>query len=157
MSRHKISLTVNGERYEVEVEANRTLLQLLREDLELTGTKLACERGDCGLCTVLLDGVPTKSCLVLAVEVDGKEITTIEGLVKGEELNRVQRAFIEHGAVQCGFCTPAFILAGEALLKRNPNPTEEEIKEAVGGILCRCTGYRQIIDAILDAAKGTKK
>jgi len=157
MSRHKVSLTVNGERYEVEVEANRTLLQLLREDLELTGTKQACERGDCGLCTVLIEGTPTKSCLVLAVEVDGREITTIEGLMKGEELNRVQRAFIEHGAVQCGFCTSAFILAGEALLKRNPNPTEEEIKEAVGGILCRCTGYRQIIDAILDAAKGAKK
>lgn len=157
MSRHKISLTVNGGRYEVEVEANRTLLQLLREDLELTGTKQACERGDCGLCTVLLDGVPTKSCLLLAAEVDGREITTIEGLMRGEELSRVQRAFIEHGAVQCGFCTPAFIVAGEALLKRNPKPTEEEIKEAVGGILCRCTGYRQIIDAILDAAKGAKK
>jgi len=156
MSRHKVSLTVNGERYEVEVEANRTLLQLLREDLELTGTKQACERGDCGLCTVLIEGTPTKSCLVLAVEVDGREITTIEGLMKGEELNRVQRAFIEHGAVQCGFCTSAFILAGEALLKRNPNPTEEEIKEAVGGILCRCTGYRQIIDAILDASKSKK-
>jgi len=153
MSRHKISLTVNGERYEVEVEANRTLLQLLREDLDLTGTKLACERGDCGLCTVLLDEVPTKSCLVLAVEVDGRDVTTIEGLAEEGQLSPVQRAFIKHGAVQCGFCTPAFILAAEALLKRNPNPTEEELKEAVGGILCRCTGYRQIIDAILDAAK----
>jgi len=156
MSRHKISLTVNGERYEVEVEANRTLLKLLREDLALTGTKQACERGDCGLCTVLLDGVPTKSCLVLAVEVDGKEITTIEGLMKGEELTPIQRAFIEHGAVQCGFCTPAFILAAEALLRRNPSPTEEEVKEAIGGILCRCTGYRQIIDAILDASESKK-
>jgi len=153
MSRHKISLTINGERYEVEVEANRTLLQLLREDLDLTGTKLACERGDCGLCTVLLDGVPTKSCLVLAVEVDGRDVTTIEGLAEEGQLSPVQRAFIKHGAVQCGFCTPALILAAEALLKRNPNPTEEEVKEAVGGILCRCTGYRQIIDAILDAAK----
>jgi len=153
MSRHRISLTVNGDRYEVEVEANRTLLQLLREDLDLTGTKLACERGDCGLCTVLLDGVPTKSCLVLAVEVDGRDVTTIEGLAEEGQLSAVQRAFIKHGAVQCGFCTPAFILAAEALLKRNPNPTEEELKEAVGGILCRCTGYRQIIDAILDASK----
>jgi len=153
MSRHKISLTVNGDRYEVEVEANRTLLQLLREDLDLTGTKLACERGDCGLCTVLVDGVPTKSCLVLAVEVDGRDVTTIEGLAEEEQLSPVQRAFIKHGSVQCGFCTPAFILAAEALLKRNPNPTEEEVKEAVGGILCRCTGYRQIIDAILDASK----
>lgn len=157
MSRHKISLVVNGQRYELEVEANRTLLQILREDLELTGTKCACERGDCGLCTVLLDGVPTKSCLVLAVEVDGREVTTVEGLTKGDELTRVQEAFIEHGAVQCGFCTPAFIVAGEALLKRNPKPTEEEIKEAIGGILCRCTGYRQIIDAILDASKHAEK
>jgi len=153
MSRHKISLTVNGERYEAEVEANRTLLQLLREDLGLTGTKCACERGDCGVCTVLLDGKPTKSCLVLAVEVDGREVTTIEGIARGGELSPVQRAFVKHGAVQCGFCTPAFILTAEALLKRNPNPTEEEVKEAIGGILCRCTGYRQIIDAILDASR----
>ncbi|MDI6643027.1 MAG: (2Fe-2S)-binding protein [Candidatus Hodarchaeaceae archaeon] len=156
MSRHKISLRVNGQRYELEVEANRTLLQTIREDLEMTGTKCACERGDCGLCTVMVDGVPTKSCLVLAVEADGKEITTIEGLMKGEELNPVQRAFIEHGAVQCGFCTPAFIVAATALLKRNPKPSEEEVKEAIGGILCRCTGYRQIIDAILDASKSGK-
>jgi carbon-monoxide dehydrogenase small subunit len=157
MSKHRISVRVNGQLYEIEVEANRTLLQLIRGDLDLIGTKCACERGDCGLCTVLIDGTPTKSCLVLAVEVDGKEITTIEGLMKGEELTPLQQAFIEHGAVQCGFCTPAFIVAGEALLKRNPSPTEEEVKEAVGGILCRCTGYRQIIDAILDAAKGAKK
>ncbi|MEM2901500.1 MAG: (2Fe-2S)-binding protein [Candidatus Bathyarchaeia archaeon] len=152
MSRHRISLKVNGLRHEVDVEANKTLLQLLRDDLELTGTKLACERGDCGLCTVLIDGMPVKSCLVLAVEVDGHEVTTIEG-ISGEELNSVQKAFIKHGAVQCGFCTPAFILTATALLKRNPKPTEEEVKEAIGGILCRCTGYRQIIDAVLDAAK----
>ncbi len=157
MSRHRISFIVNGERYELEVEANRTLLQLLREDLEMTGTKRACERGDCGLCAVLLDGKLVQSCLVLAVEVDGREITTIEGLAEGEELTPLQRAFIKHGAIQCGFCTSAFILAGEALLKRNPSPTEEEVKEAIGGILCRCTGYRQIIDAILDASKSAKK
>ncbi len=156
MSKHEISLTVNGERYDVEVEANRTLLQVLREDLSFTGVKCACERGDCGTCTVLLDGEPTKSCLVLAVEADGREVTTIEGLAKGGELSRLQRAFIEHGAVQCGFCTPAFILAAEALLRRNPNPTEEEVKEAIEGVLCRCTGYRQIIDAILDASKGER-
>jgi len=153
MSKHKISLKVNGQRYEAEVEANKTLLRLLRDDLEMTGTKCACERGDCGLCTVLLDGVPTKSCMVLAVEVDGHEVTTVEGIT-GEELNAVQKAFIKHGAVKCGFCTPAFIVAATALLKRNRKPTEEEIKEAIGGILCRCTGYRQIIDAILDASKG---
>jgi carbon-monoxide dehydrogenase small subunit len=157
MSRHEISLTVNGQRYQLEVEANRTLLQLIRDDLDLTGTKCACERGDCGLCTVLLGGVPVKSCLMLAVEADGQEITTIEGLVKDGELTSVQQAFIKHGAIQCGFCTPAFILVTTALLKRNPNPTEEEVKEAIGGTLCRCTGYRQIIDAILDAAKHTKK
>lgn len=152
MSRHKVSFKVNGLRYEVEVEANKTLLQLIRDDLELTGTKCACERGDCGLCTVLLDGMPVKSCLVLAVEVDGREVTTVEG-ISGEELNAVQKAFIKHGAVQCGFCIPAFIVTATALLKRNPKPTEEEVKEAIDGILCRCTGYRQIIDAILDAAK----
>jgi len=152
MSRHKISFKVNGLRYEVEVEANKTLLQLIRDDLGLTGTKVACERGDCGLCTVLLDGMPVKSCLVLAVEVDGHEVTTVEG-ISGEELNAVQKAFIKHGAVQCGFCTPAFIVTATALLKRNPKPTEEEVKEAIDGVLCRCTGYRQIIDAILDAAK----
>ena len=152
MWRHRISFKVNGLPHEVDVETNKTLLQLLRDDLELTGTKSACERGDCGLCTVLLDGMPMKSCLVLAVEVDGHEVTTIEG-ISGEELNPVQKAFIKHGAVQCGFCTPAFILTATALLKRNPKPTEEEVKEAIGGVLCRCTGYRQIIDAILDAAK----
>lgn len=156
MSKHKISLVVNGQRYEVEVEANKTLLRLLREDLELTGTKCACERGDCGLCTVLLDETLVKSCLVLAVEADGREVTTVEGIAKDGELNAVQQAFIKHGAIQCGFCTPAFIVATTAFLKRNPNPTEEEVKEAIGGILCRCTGYRQIIDAILDAAKSGK-
>ncbi len=157
MSRHKISFSVNGERYELEVEANQTLLRLLREDLGMTGTKCACERGDCGTCTVLLDGEPVKSCLVLAVEADGRGVTTIEGISKGGEITPLQRAFIEHGAVQCGFCTPAFIVAGEALLKRNPHPTEEEVKEAIGGILCRCTGYRQIIDAIMDASKKGEK
>jgi carbon-monoxide dehydrogenase small subunit len=157
MSRHKISFSVNGERYELEVAANQTLLRLLREDLGMTGTKCACERGDCGTCTVLLDGEPVKSCLVLAVEVDGREVTTIEGISKGGDITPLQRAFIEHGAVQCGFCTPAFIVAGEALLKRNPHPTEDEVKEAIGGILCRCTGYRQIIDAIMDASKKGEK
>ncbi|MEW6592922.1 MAG: (2Fe-2S)-binding protein [Candidatus Hadarchaeota archaeon] len=153
MSRHRISVRINGEVYEREVEARRTLLQFIREDLGMTGTKTACERGDCGLCTVLVDGVPTKSCLMLAAEVDGREVTTIEGLAKDGRLSRIQQAFIDHGAVQCGFCTAAFILTTEALLRRNPDPTEEEVKEALGGLLCRCTGYRQIIDAVLDAAK----
>ena len=153
MSKHVISVVCNGQIYEREVEARQTLLRFIREDIGLTGTKCACERGDCGLCTVLIDGVPTKSCLVLAVEVDGREVTTIEGLADAERLSRVQRAFVEQGAVQCGFCTPAFIITGEALLKRNPNPSEEEIKEAIDGLLCRCTGYRQIIDAIMSASK----
>jgi carbon-monoxide dehydrogenase small subunit len=156
MSRHRISLSVNKRSYEVEVEANKTLLRLLRENLGLTGTKCACERGDCGLCTVLLDGVLVKSCLVLAAEANGKEIITVEGIADGDKLNAVQEAFIKHGAIQCGFCTPAFIVAATAFLVRNPYPTEEEIKEAIGGILCRCTGYRQIIDAILDAARAKK-
>lgn len=153
MPRHEVSFLVNGEAYKLEVEANETLLQLLRDDLELTGVKEGCARGDCGVCTVLLDGMPIKSCLVLAVEAGGKEITTVEGLAKDGKLTTLQRSFVEHGAVQCGFCTPAFILAGEALLARNPHPTEKEVKEATSGILCRCTGYRQIIDAILDASK----
>jgi carbon-monoxide dehydrogenase small subunit len=157
MSKHRISLSVNKQLYEAEIEANKTLLRLLREDLGFTGTKCACERGDCGLCTVLLDGVPVKSCLVLAVEADGREVITVEGIANGDGLNAVQQAFIEHSAIQCGFCTPAFIVVATAFLKRKPDPTEEEIKEAIGGILCRCTGYRQIIDAILDAAERAEK
>ena len=157
MSRHKISLLLNGHPYELEVESSDTLLKIIREDLESPATKCSCERGDCGLCTVLLNGVPVKSCLVLAVEADGKEITTVDGISKDGKLSSVQQAFIEHGAVQCGYCTPAFIVAGEAFLKNNPNPTKEEITEAFDGILCRCTGYRQIIDAIMAASKIKKK
>lgn len=134
------------------VDSNKTLLRFIREDLGLTGANASCERGDCGTCTVLVDGEPTKSCLVLAVEADGHEITTIEGLGEDGELNPLQKSFIENGAVQCGFCTPAFILTAHAFLNKNPDPTEEEVKEAIDGILCRCTGYRQIIDAILDVA-----
>jgi carbon-monoxide dehydrogenase small subunit len=154
MSKHRLSFLMNGHRHELEVESNKTLLRMIREDLESPGTKCACERGDCGLCTVLLNGVPVKSCLMLAVEADGKEITTVDGISsKDGKLSPVQQAFIKHGAVQCGFCTPAFIVAGEALLRSNPNPTKEEITAALDGILCRCTGYRQIIDAIMAAAK----
>lgn len=154
MSRHKISLLLNRHPYELEVESSDTLLDMIREDLESPGTKCSCGRGDCGVCTVLLNGVPVKSCLVLAVEADGKEITTVDGIsAKDGKLSPVQQAFIEHGAVQCGYCTPAFIVAGEALLRSNPNPTKEDIIEAFEGILCRCTGYRQIIDAIMAASK----
>ena len=153
MAEHKIKLIVNGIENTVETESNKTLLWVLRYRLRLTGTKTACERGDCGLCTVLLDDTPVKSCLVLAVEANGRKITTIEGIAKEGVLTPIQRKFIEHGALQCGFCTPAVVLAGEALLKRNPSPTREDVIEAIEGVLCRCTGYRQIIDAILEASK----
>jgi len=153
VAKHTIKLSVNGVDRTLETESNKTLLWVLRHDLRLTGAKAACERGDCGLCTVLVDDTPVKSCLVLAVEVGGHSVTTIEGIAKDGVLSAVQRKFIEHGALQCGFCTPAAVLAAEALLKRNPSPTREEVIEAIEGILCRCTGYRQIVDAILDASK----
>jgi carbon-monoxide dehydrogenase small subunit len=153
MSRRKIRFKINGVEKTVEVEPNKTLLWLIREELKLKGTKKACERGDCGLCTVLLNGEPVKSCLVLAVEVDGSDILTVEGLAKNGELAPIQRAFIEHGAIQCGFCTPAFLIVGHWLINRNPNPSREEVVEAINGLLCRCTGYKPIIDAILEAAK----
>jgi|SRR5208337_2937074 len=152
MAQHSIELTVNGVRRFVETESNRTLVWVLRHNIGLTGAKLACERGDCGLCTVLLDGQPVKSCLVLAVEANGRSLTTIEGLSKEGALSPVQVKFIEHGALQCGFCTPAAVLAATALLKRNPAPTREEVIESLEGVLCRCTGYRQIVDAIIDAS-----
>ncbi|MEM0079785.1 MAG: (2Fe-2S)-binding protein [Nitrososphaerota archaeon] len=156
MEKKKITFKINGVEKTVEVEPNKTLLWLIREVLKLKGTKKACERGDCGLCTVLLNGEPVKSCLVLAVEVDGSEIVTVEGLSRDGELTPIQKAFIEHGALQCGFCTPAFVIVGHWLLNRNPNPSREEVVEALNGVLCRCTGYRPIIEAILDVAKKRK-
>jgi carbon-monoxide dehydrogenase small subunit len=153
LAEHAIKLIVNEIENTVETESNKTLLWVLRNKLKLTGTKTACERGDCGLCTVLLDDTPVKSCLVLAVEANGHKITTIEGIAKEGVLSPIQRKFIELGALQCGFCTPAAVLAGEALLKRNPSPTRDDVIEAIEGVLCRCTGYRQIIDAILEASK----
>ena len=156
MQPRRITLRVNGEEKTLEVEPNKTLLWVIRNQLKLKGTKKGCEHGECGLCTVLMDGVPVKSCLVLAVEADGHEITTVEGLSKDGALTALQRAFIEHGALQCGFCTPAFLIVGTWLLKRNPDPTREEVVKAINGLLCRCTGYKQIIDAILDAAKSIR-
>lgn len=153
MTKHLIELTVNGKRHTIETDANKTLLWILRHKLGLTGAKPACERGDCGLCTILLDDEPVKSCLVLAVEANAHKITTIEGITKEGALSTLQTKFIEHGALQCGFCTPAAVLVATALLKRNPSPTREQVVESVEGVLCRCTGYRQIIDAILDASK----
>jgi len=151
--RHDIKLRVNGQAYEVTVESRKSLLDLLRNELGLVGTKKACDTGDCGACTVLLDGKPVNSCLVLAVEADGKDILTIEGLADGSKLHPLQKAFIKHGAVQCGYCTPGVILSAKALLDENPNPTEEEVKKTIAGNLCRCTGYTKIIKAILEASK----
>jgi len=149
-----IDLVVNGEKVVIEVEDNWTLLRLLRDQLALTGTKEGCGRGECGACTVLVDGKPVNSCLVLAVEADGRAIQTIEGEGGrgGAGLSPLQQAFIDHGAFQCGFCTAGMIMSARALLARNPNPTEDEVKEAISGNLCRCTGYEPIIEAVLDAA-----
>ncbi len=146
----KIYLTVNGFPYEAEVEPRRTLLELLREDFELTGTKEGCGLGECGTCTVLLDGRPIKSCITLAVQANGKEITTIEGLEKPDgTLHPIQQAFIDHGAIQCGFCTPGMVLSAKALLDENSRPTELDVRRAIAGNLCRCTGYQKIVEAIL--------
>jgi len=151
--KQKIRLIINGESYEVFVKASETLLDVIRDGVGLKGTKKGCDVGDCGSCTVLINGVPVSSCLVLAVDAKDKEITTIEGLADGEKLHPIQEAFVEHGAVQCGFCTPAMILTAKALLDENPSPTEEEIREAISGNLCRCTGYTKIVEAISSISK----
>jgi len=151
MEKQIIQLTVNGEEYEAVVAPNQTLLEVLRDDLYLTGTKEGCGEGACGTCTVLLDGKPVRSCLTLAVEVQGSEITTIEGLASMGELQPIQRAFVEHGAIQCGFCAPGMILTAKALLDENPSPTEQEVRQAISGNVCRCTGYAKIVEAMLKA------
>lgn len=148
-----IEMTVNGRPHRLSVEPRHSLLRALREDLGLTGVKNGCEDGDCGACVVLVDGEPVNSCLMLAVEADGTEVTTIEGLSRNGELSPIQRAFVQAGAVQCGYCTPGMILATTALLKRNPDPGAEEIKAALVGHLCRCTGYVKILDAVRLAAE----
>jgi carbon-monoxide dehydrogenase small subunit len=153
MEKRIIQLKVNGEEYEVAVAPNRTLLEVLRDDLYLTGTKEGCGEGACGTCTVLLDGKPVRSCLTLAIEVQGREITTIEGLASMGKLHPVQRAFVEYGAIQCGFCAPGMILTTKALLDENPNPTEQEARQAISGNVCRCTGYAKIVEAMLKAAE----
>lgn len=147
-----IELRVNGRVHGVEVEPSMTLLEVIREKLELTGTKEGCGSGDCGACTVLMDGKAVNSCLVLAIEAQGSEIVTIEGLGDGQGLDPLQEAFIEHGAVQCGFCTPGMIMSSRALLNENPEPSEEQIRRAISGNLCRCTGYTQIVESIKAAA-----
>jgi carbon-monoxide dehydrogenase small subunit len=151
--RHQITVTVNGETEFLEVESHRTLLQVLREDLDLTGTKDGCNSGECGACTVLLDGEPVNACLVLAVEADGHEVVTIEGLAQEGTLDSLQRAFINRNAVQCGFCTPGMIISARALLDRNPHPSEMEIRQAIAGNLCRCTGYTRIVEAVQEVAE----
>jgi carbon-monoxide dehydrogenase small subunit len=143
-----ISLTVNGIGHELAVEPNRTLVDVLRYDLELTGTKKGCDMGECGSCTVILNGKPVNSCLVLAVQANGSEITTIEGLKTAGQLHPLQQAFVEKGAIQCGFCSPGMILSASSLLEKNPNPSEAEIREALSGNLCRCTGYQKIVEAV---------
>jgi len=144
----EITLKVNSNSYNMTVDTRMTLLEVIRDKIGLTGTKEGCSVGECGTCTVLMEGKPIYSCLMLAVDAEGKEILTIEGLADFEGLHPIQKSFIDHGAVQCGFCTPGMILTAKALLDENPNPTEEEIKKAISGNLCRCTGYSKIIEAI---------
>jgi carbon-monoxide dehydrogenase small subunit len=149
-----VSFRVNGELHQVILESpSITLAELLREKLHLTGTKEVCRCGECGSCTVLVDGLPILSCSTLAIAVRHKEILTIEGLAKGDKLHPVQQAFIDHGAVQCGFCTPGMVLMSKVLLDENAAPTREEVEEALGGNLCRCTGYVKIVDAVMSAAE----
>lgn len=145
---HHIDLTVNGQKVSAEVSSHRTLLEFLRDRMNLIGAKEGCGDGECGACTVLMDGEPVRACLILAVEAQDADIVTIEGLSSGNELHPLQQSFVDSGAVQCGFCTPGLILAAKALLDRYPRPTEEQIREAVGGHLCRCTGYEAIFQAI---------
>jgi len=155
--KRKIRLTVNNETYDLEVENRRTLLEVIREDLHLLGTKQMCNMGECGSCTVLIDGLAVNSCIALAVEADGKKILTIEGVARDGKLDPLQEAFVAKGAVQCGYCSPGMIMTAKDLLTKNPHPTEEEVKIAIAGNLCRCTGYIRIVDAILTAADTMKE
>ena len=148
MKQEEIVLKVNGIDYRLSIETRRTLLEVLRENLGLTGTKKSCNEGNCGACTVLIDGRPVASCLVLAMDAQGKEILTIEGLSEGEKLHPIQEAFLKHGAIQCGFCTSGMILSAKACMDENPSPSMEEIRETISGNLCRCTGYVKIVEAI---------
>jgi len=152
MKKYPLEFRVNGKKFSVEVRPNVTLLRLLRS-LGFTEVKSGCEKGDCGTCAVLMDGEPVNSCLTLALQAQGKEITTVRGLGTMENLHPIQEAFVKHGAIQCGFCTPGMVITAKAFLDKNPNPTREEIREAISGNLCRCTGYQKIVDAIEAAAK----
>ena len=152
-----VNFTVNGKAYELAIEPHLLLVEVLRDELGLTGTKHSCDIGHCGACTVLVEGIAVLSCLTPAITVKGKNITTIEGLAEGTKLHPIQKAFIEYGAIQCGYCTPGMILSAKALLDRNSNPTREEVKQALSGNLCRCTGYVKIVDAVLAAAETMRK
>jgi aerobic carbon-monoxide dehydrogenase small subunit len=152
MTKAHVTATLNGNAVEFLCETRQTLLQVLRDELHLTGTKEGCGTGDCGACSVTVDGRLMCSCLILGVEVDGKSIQTIEGMADGEKLHPLQRKFLEHAALQCGICTPGVLVAAKALLERNPDPTEEEVRYWLAGNLCRCTGYNKIVEAVLDAA-----
>lgn len=151
--KHAISLTINSEPCTLLVEPYCSLLDMLRDELHLTGTKKGCDEGDCGACTVLMEGKTVTSCMVLAMQARDREITTVEGLRQGNTLHPVQAAFVQHGGVQCGFCTPGLIMSGVGLLMENPQPTEEDVRFAIGGNLCRCTGYSKVVQAILQAAE----
>ena len=153
MKKHHVSTTINGDEVDFLCETSETLLDVLRDDLHLTGAKEGCGTGDCGACSVTLDGVLVCSCLVLGVEAEGKEIETIEGMADGDVLHPLQRKFVEHIALQCGICTPGLLISARSLLEKNPNPTEEEVRFGLAGNLCRCTGYQNIIEAVMDAAQ----
>ena len=153
MKKIPVVLNVNGEESDLYIPPHRTLLEALREELELTGTKEGCGEGVCGSCTVLWNGIPIRSCLTLAAEVQGAEITTVEGLREEDgQLDLLQQSFIDHGAVQCGFCTPGMLMSAKAFLNRNPNPSEDDIRKGISGNICRCTGYTKIVNAIMDVA-----
>lgn len=152
-----IEFTLNGAKKKVTVPSNMTLVHMLRDELGLTGTKIGCDKGECGACTVLINGRSINSCLVLAAQVDGREVTTIEGMEKNGRVHPIQEAFIEEGAVQCGYCIPGMVMSAKALLDKNPGPTDEEIKVGISGNLCRCTGYTKIINAVRAAAEKLKK
>jgi len=153
MRQEEVTLKVNGVSYRLHIEPWRTLVEVLRDTLGLTGTKKSCNEGECGACTVLMDGKPAASCLVLAMDAQGKEIVTIEGVSEGEKLHPLQEAFLKHGAIQCGFCTPGMVMSAKALLDEHPHPTSTEVRKAISGNLCRCTGYQQIVDSVLAASK----
>jgi len=153
MAKHHVTTTLNGNAVEFLCETHQTLLEVLRDELHLTGTKEGCGTGDCGACSVTLDGRLICSCLMLGVEAQGKSIQTIEGMAVGETLHVLQRKFLEHAALQCGICTPGFLIAARSLLERNPDPTEEEVRYWLAGNLCRCTGYHKIVEAVLDSAR----